>query len=311
MKTEGDKIKHAYCIIAHADPFCLSTLIELLDNERTDIFLLPDKKSPRNLTESLECSKSNLHIIPYEERIDIRWGGLSQVKAELLLFENVLKTGKYAYIHLLSGADLPLKPQQKILDYFDSLPEGTNLVCFSHGPSIEENVDFKTRYFHPFVEYQRFRKEGNFLHLFQDLGAKGFRKLSVGIQRLSNFRRKWKDLTLKKGSQWISITQDFTTWLVDNKEYILKNFKGVICPDEIFVQTMLYNSPFRSTIRDYKGELDETVRLIDWSRGNPYVWRKEDFKELTESGALFARKFSSTTDKEIILKIKESVLNGI
>lgn len=36
--------KHAYCIIAHNDKFCLETLLNLLDDKRNDIFLLIDKK---------------------------------------------------------------------------------------------------------------------------------------------------------------------------------------------------------------------------------------------------------------------------
>ena len=41
--------------------------------------------------------------------------------------------------------------------------------------------------------------------------------------------------------------------------------------------------------RNYRGHM----RLIDWRRGNPYVWRDEDYDELIHSDRIFARKFSS------------------
>lgn len=36
--------RHAYCIIAHKDLYTLNKLLELLDDERNDIFLFFDKK---------------------------------------------------------------------------------------------------------------------------------------------------------------------------------------------------------------------------------------------------------------------------
>lgn len=34
------------------------------------------------------------------------------------------------------------------------------------------------------------------------------------------------------------------------------------------------------------------LRYIDWTRGNPYVWKIDDVEELLASNFLFARKFS-------------------
>lgn len=292
-------MKHAYCILAHQDEFCLKELINLIDDQRNDIFLHIDKKSAPELRLNLKTIKSKLNIIPEEKSIDVRWGGLSQVKAELILFESVLEKGQYSYIHLLSGADLPLKSRDYIYNFFNSIPLGSNVVAFSKGKAIEDNVNFKTQYYHPYVEYQKFRKDGNIIHLIQDLSAKIIRKVVVEFQKSLGIKRKWNNTEIKKGSQWISITQDFAKYLVENKNYILNKFKGVLCPDEIFVQTMLYNSPFKNTIWDYNDKIP-TIRKIDWTRGNPYTWKKENFEELINSDALFARKFNSETDKEII-----------
>ena len=45
--------------------------------------------------------------------------------------------------------------------------------------------------------------------------------------------------------------------------------------------------------------------MIDWKRGNPYVWRMSDYEEIMNSDRMYARKFNWDTDKEIIIKIEE------
>ena len=54
------------------------------------------------------------------------------------------------------------------------------------------------------------------------------------------------------------------------------------------------------------------MRLVDWkrgSKGSPYTFREEDYDELINSGALFARKFSEDVDKNIIEKIVDYIVN--
>ena len=47
------------------------------------------------------------------------------------------------------------------------------------------------------------------------------------------------------------------------------------------------------------------LRSIDWKRGNPYIYRLEDFESLIHSEFLFARKFDQNVDKNIVDKLKE------
>ena len=84
--------KHAYCIIAHADPDCLRTLLSLLDDSRNDIYLLIDRKSDRGKFGDLRLSRARLTELP--RTVDIRWGDISMVEAELELFERVAASGE-------------------------------------------------------------------------------------------------------------------------------------------------------------------------------------------------------------------------
>ena len=64
------------------------------------------------------CTKyARLFVL--KKRIDIRWGHVSLIKAEMLLFEAALTNGPYAYYHLLSGADLLIKPLDLFFNFFE------------------------------------------------------------------------------------------------------------------------------------------------------------------------------------------------
>ncbi|MBQ7217133.1 MAG: hypothetical protein IJS39_14240 [Synergistaceae bacterium] len=47
------------------------------------------------------------------------------------------------------------------------------------------------------------------------------------------------------------------------------------------------------------------MRLIDWKRGKPYVFRISDLEAIKNSEAMFARKFDDKVDAEIVRKIQE------
>lgn len=286
--------KHAYCIIAHNDPYCLKSLLTLLDDERNDIFIIFDKKTNRDLFNlvGVNICKSTLYVVPYSQLVDIRWGNLSQVRAELLGFSFVLEHGDYSYIHLISGVDLPIKSQDYIHDYFDKLPSGTNMIGF-------DNKDYsdRTRYYHVLGKYRRSRNI--VVKLFCDVVRIVFLKL----QKTLGFKRNWSNLKPYKGTNWVSITTEFASYLVSNKDFILKQFKGVYCADEVYKQTMIMNSDFKETVFDMSLNLAGNTRVIDWNRGKPYVWRECDYDLLKNTEGLFARKFNSYVDKTIIDKI--------
>jgi len=52
----------------------------------------------------------------------VRWGDISQIETELELFRAVVESGEvYAYVHLISGQDMPTKSPDYILNYFDKI----------------------------------------------------------------------------------------------------------------------------------------------------------------------------------------------
>ena len=109
-----------------------------------------------------------------------------------------------------------------------------------------------------------------------------------------------------KGANWVSITQACVEYVVSQKPFVLKRFNYTFCPDEFFLQTLVWNHPaFRAALYSEKDEYEGCMRLIDWKRGNPYVWTLADKEELKQSNRLFARKFDMKHE-DIIHWIKVS-----
>lgn len=117
---------HAYLIIAHNNFKQLQILINLLDDDRNDIFIHIDKKVEE--LPLLTTNKSKLFIL--DKRIDVRWGNVNQIETEILLFETAVKHNQYEYYHLISGVDLPIKSNDYIHNFF-KINNGKEFVGFS------------------------------------------------------------------------------------------------------------------------------------------------------------------------------------
>ena len=99
--------KHAYLLMVHNHEKQVEVLLSLLDNRNNDIYVHIDKKS-KDITEDQlrKCiNRSNIYFV---NSMDVQWAGYSMIECELSLMENALKK-EYSYLHLLSGADLPIK----------------------------------------------------------------------------------------------------------------------------------------------------------------------------------------------------------
>lgn len=106
--------KHAYLIIAHNKFEQLKMLCEMLDFEQNDIYMHIDAHVTDFDADSFRPSLRHSKM-KFAERTRVNWGGYSQIQAELNLLKAAANSGEdYSYYHLLSGADLPLRPAQEI-----------------------------------------------------------------------------------------------------------------------------------------------------------------------------------------------------
>lgn len=285
--------KHAYLIMAHDNFEQLIILINELDYIYNDIFLHIDKKNPElnsNIVKFFEKNKlkqSSLYII---KSISVHWGGFSQIKAELLLIEQAMKEHNYTRLHLLSAVDFPIKSQKYIYNFFEK-NANKEFIMFDYKRDV---VTIKNRVglYHPIIDKVS-RK---------NIIANNIEKILLIFQKILKIdRTKTKKLCFMKGANWFSITGDFANYVLDNKNEIENVYKKTKCCDEIFLQTLAYNSKFKDNLYfDDIYNRYHNLRYIDWKRGNPYIFRENDINELLETNCLFARKFDIKIDSKIL-----------
>lgn len=269
-------MKHAYLIIAHNEPEILQLLLSSLDDERNDIYVHIDRKASFSAS-ILQTSKSHLYVLPIH--IDARWGDFSLVKIELTLFKEAYTNGPYAYYHLLSGVDLPIKSQDYIHTYCDE-HQGREFIGIANHATQSE-IDWRSQ--HWFV-FSRDFQSNNMIKKF-------IRAIFARLQSLVRYRR--TRLEVKKGCQWCSITHDFVGYLLQNIDLIRRTFSHTYCPDEMFIQTLCWNSEFRKQIYNATDEFEGCKRYIKWVNGILQPLEMEEVSYMVQSSKWFARKFST------------------
>ena len=288
--------RHAYLILAHKNLNQLRKLIELLDDSRNDIFVHIDSKlsefNPDDFGKIV--SKSSLIFLP--NRINVNWGGVSIMRAELSLLKAATSNNRYDYYHLLSGMDLPLKTQDEIHNFFDacSFQEFINLWNF------KKSTLSRFRYFTIFPEGEAKFRTRIVNHIFK------------GLQMAVGFRIN-KSVDFYFGSQWFSITDELARYVISKEDWLEKVFRHTSTCDEIFLPTLVCNSEFKkrlyipAPVESNNGSTLGNMRFIDWTRGesvrHPWTFKADDEQLLMSVDHLWARKFDETVDREIIDRI--------
>lgn len=286
-------MKHAYLILAHNEFEVLNYLITALDHEDNDIYIHFDKKVSD--IPLINYTKSRVFIL--EERVDVRWGDVSMIEAELNLFRTARGVRGYQYYHLLSGVDFPLKTQEYIHEFF-KVNNGFEFIGYSQG-DLDKELCRKICYYHLFPK--EFKDNKNF----KSFLIRGIRSLFISIQRLINFKR-YNLKHLKKGPQWVSVSDGFVGFLLSQQKEILKKYKYTFCSDEVYIQTICWNSAFKERIYNLSNSIEGCKREIKWKSNNIENWTQKDIPYLLSSGSLFARKFNFKS-----IPIIEEIINTI
>ena len=292
INLENAALRHAYLIMAHGNFPILEKQLRFLDSENADFFIHIDAKV-KDFDFARFRSIPQKSRVTFVERINISWGHHSQIQCELILLKAAL-TGNYDYYHLLSGVDVPIKSRRYIESYFESR-RGTNFLQFDSETIIREFSE-RVRFYYPI---QRINLQNRVIRL-------GLRRAETLVQRPFVDRRKSFEpgTVLQKGANWFSITRELAEYVVSKEDWIRDHFRSTFCADEVFLQTLVVNSPFRDTLPEIEYSLDHKncLRYIDWRRGKPYTFTNGDYEELVNTGPdyLFARKFSYNADPNVV-----------
>lgn len=292
-------MKFAYLIMAHNNPRQLEILLELLDYNNNDIYLHIDKKNNDIDVNSLAniVKHATLHVY---NKYKVYHADISQTKCQTYLLERACQT-YHDYYHLISNADLPLRTNNEIVEFFEE-NRGKQFVHFESDEYCPKEVCTLYHYGSSFI----MRSKNSYLKFIM---IKLEKKL-LELQRKLSVNRKFYC-----GANWYSITHELATDFCANRKQIIKRVRWTKSSDELVLQTFL---------RDITGNHYEYYagtkscddyyplrREIDWNRGNPYVWKSEDYDFLINSGSLFARKFDMNVDEEVILRIANHVTGRV
>ncbi len=228
---------------------------------------------------NLEVHFSQLFML--SDRMDVRWGHVSQIECEYKLFEKAFQRGGYAYYHLISGVHLPLYSQDYIHDFFDkALDANCQLVSPLEQSSFE--VNDKLRRYNLFV--RRFHHKNPIV---RKLYQKMWWFLILYQNRLHILRNRPQEFV--KASNWISLTGDAVEYLLSIKHQVLRKYRFTRCGDEFFVPSELTNST-----KNWNLCFEPRLLMHEIAVANAGTFSLADFDSLIDSGCLFARKFSSS-----------------
>lgn len=203
---------------------------------------------------------------------------------------------EYGFYHLITGQDVLLRKVDEVLDFFERNKD-FNFIHYDRPEKSRRRYE-RIKYYRPFQDNMvRGRSLKSILQ----------NKVLIPAQKLFRVDRMkaYQNIVFKSGSAYFSIQHDLAMYVLGQRESIRKWFEDTICGDEMFIQTLVYNSSFNETLYDkrYDDNCEGNQRYIDFNRGTPYVWRMEDYEELMASGMLIARKFDEKIDNDIIEKL--------
>lgn len=265
---------HAWLIIAHNEYGVLQRLISALDAPECDFFVHIDKKNKD--IPHLTVMMGRLFML--ENRVDVRWGHVSQIKTELVLMEAARRTDNYKYYHIISGTHLPLKPFSSISAFYEA-HSGEEIMHF--WPPIEGDYDFKLRRYH--FPIRSFRNPNKFR---RDLCHFCW-KCVLKIQKLLGIRH-FRGSIFIKTDNWLSLTESAVSFLLDEKERILRKYRWSFCGDEYFVATEL------KAAGEGKFRIFDCPNLLyaDFQKDTPRTLSFDEIPALSKTDYLFARKFA-------------------
>ncbi|MDD8022353.1 MAG: beta-1,6-N-acetylglucosaminyltransferase [Paracoccaceae bacterium] len=240
-----------------------------------------DKRVPDRDFNGLRDAVADLGIISFSRRYKCDWGTWSLVAAAQAGAEQMLALhDEVRHVFLASGACLPLRPVQELVDYLDARPytDFIESVTTAEVGWTVGGIDmerFTLRF--PFSWKKQRRLFDRYVHLQRRLGFK--RKIPVG-------------LVPHLGSQWWCLTRQTLSAILQDpeRETYDRYFQKVWIPDESYFQTLarLYATSIESR--------SLTLSKFDF-QGKPHIFYDDHLQLLRRSDCFVARKVWPKADR--------------
>lgn len=273
----------AYALLVHRDALQVKRLIHALMAPGVCFYVHLDKKA------LADASFQILHTLPettvLERSIDVKWGGYSIVEASLCLLKTILESPQpIDQIVLMSGQCYPVKPNAEIMRFFRAQRGFSFFYSEPAESSWWSEAYARFKQYHP-----------------TDWSFRGRYRLAGLINKLlpeRSFPMKGK-MYGGPGSGWWSLAPAHARYLTDHisdHDELEKFSRTTWAPDEFFLQTILYNSPFSAEVKN------RLLWFMEWSHGqpSPNVLNLKHLNALKKTDALFARKVCPGDSDELL-----------
>jgi hypothetical protein len=304
-----------YIILAFDNPNQIKRLISSLNSESVFFYIHVDKKVDQSPFDLFLNEFSNLKFVETQHRNEISWGDNKMVKSILNLLKLVKENHTSGYCVLLSNNDYPIKSNTSIRQYFVNKYGNSFIAINQLDPdSTIFNQRLKSYKFDlskkrkdlvliPSIWDKSFFSLKNLISIKKIVAGKQFFKLGKIL-----FKRKQpKGIVSYWGSPWWALPIDIINEIVlfcDNNSKYVKFHEETFISDEIFFQTILSHLKFHGKINTVF-DVRCTYMKFEENQSSPEILIESDFQEIMNlpDRFLFARKFDSKLDTEILNKI--------
>lgn len=276
-------MKQVFLICAHKDMDQLNALVEALHDPDFTVYVHLDRKS------ALDPATLHPAARLVAPRIDVRWGGYSQVQATLVSLRQILREQPdFDKVIFLSAQDFPLLPNALLKRELARLQGHELLETAPIGPSGWP-VGFR---------YQFYYREGG--GRLERLAC----ALANRVLRLTGKRRRMPDgFVPHGGASWWALSRAClldVLRLADAHPRLMRFLRTVQCPDEMLFQTLVMHTRFADRV------LSDNYRYVQWPEQgarNPKVLDAGDFERIRASNAHFCRKLDSQASAELLMQL--------
>ena len=285
----------AWLVLAHRFPGQVVRLARRLASDGSSVLIHVDAKTKADVYDEIRDGLRDLANVTFVTRRRVNWGDPGHLLATLTGIEELLASGTpFDRFTLLTGQDYPVRSPSEIDSYFAAHPQD----CFiQHFPLPREaGREYAGR-----IDRLGWAGDGG-LQRYERWHFRLFGRQSAfpnSVLRLPVRRRLPGRLQPFGGSAYWSMSSaaaEYVHRFGRENPRVVRFFRTVAMPEEMYFQTVLLNSPLASHA------VNDDLRYLEWHGHSPHpdVLTAADFDGIVRSEALFARKFDPEVDSAIV-----------
>jgi len=287
--VSSSAIRVVYVVTAHKHPEQVARMVRRLAAPGTAFLIHVDRKSDPSVERGIRDGVAGVDKALFLDRQPVHWGHFSLLGVVLRALTTMRELGlEPDQTVIATGQDYPIAGSEEIARRLSAEPE---IAYVLH--SALPNMDW-------------WPGDRGGLDRLERVYLRAPRRGMVRTSLRRRIPHGWRpyggaaNLTLGRPHR------DYIQDLIASDPRAIRFFRRANTPDETFFQTVLMNSPLRDSV------VDDHLLYARWQQGanHPDLLGVEDLDEALASSALFARKFDSGHDPEVLAELERRIDHG-